>query len=78
MSKIEVGQRVIIVKAEGHTIGKAKLLLRDPHPEHIGKSGIIISVDEADKIPRIRLDDGTELSGSECWWQPSRINKKGE
>ena len=61
---MKVGDKVVIVKAEGCTIGK--LPLRDPHPEHIGKCGTIIKIE--DGMPHIKLDDGTELEGYECWW----------
>ena len=69
--KYRVGDRVMIIKAEGYTIGKDKLPLRDPHPEHIGKSGTIIAIDNEDNMPHIKLDDGTKLLGCDCWWQPS-------
>ena len=65
--KYEVGTRVVIVKAEGHAIGRSKLPLKDPHPEHIGKSGTITAIDD-DRMPHITLDDGTELEGCDCWW----------
>jgi len=65
----KVGDKVIIVKAEGQTIGRDKIPLRDPHPEHIGKGGVITAVDSEDGMPHIRLDNGTELLGCECWWQ---------
>ena len=71
--KYKVGDRVIIVKAEGTTIGKMKIPLRDPHPEHIGKSGTIVAIDEEDGMPHIKLDDGTELEGGDCWWQPKGV-----
>lgn len=64
----KVGDRVVIVKAEGHTIGRAKIPLKDPHPEHIGKLGSITTIDSDDNMPHIRLDDGTVLLGCECWW----------
>ena len=65
--EIKVGTRVQIVKAEGLGL---KLPLRDPHPEHIGKKGVIAGVDESDGMPKIQLDDGTTLFGYECWWEP--------
>lgn len=67
--KFKVGDRIKIVKAEGHTIGKGKIPLRDPHPEHIGKSGTIVAIDGEDGMPYIRLDDGTKLEGGDCWWR---------
>ena len=65
----KVGDRVIIVKAEGSVIGKAKLPLRDPYPEYIGKRGNITAIDGEDGMPCITLDNGTILFGYECWWQ---------
>lgn len=74
--KFKVGDRIIIVKAEGTTLGKAKLPLRDPHPEHIGKSGTITAIDGDDGMPHIKLDDGVEILGCECWWQPVTPHKQ--
>lgn len=59
-----VGDRVVIVRAEGSYF--KGIPMRDPHPEHIGKKGIIVELD--DGMPTIRLDDGTILRGYECWW----------
>ena len=45
--------------------------MADPHPEHIGKLGIITEDTDDNGLqcsPYIRLDDGTELRGYECWW----------
>lgn len=69
-----VGDRIIIVKAEGKTIGELNIPLKDPHPELIDCEGTIVSIDEDDAMPRIRLDSGIELEGCECWWQ----KKEGE
>ena len=67
-----VGMRVRIAQAEGRTM--AGIPLRDPHPEHIAKLGTIIAEEELTGwgfgIPVIKLDDGTVLRGSECWWEP--------
>ena len=70
--KYKVGDRVIVVKAEGHTIGEDKIPLADPHPEHIGKIGTITAIDSDDDMPHITLDDGIELLGCECWWEKSK------
>lgn len=67
--KYKVGDRVEIVKAEGMTIGNAKLPLKDPHPEHIGKRGIIFKIDKDDNMPHIELDNGVKLLGCDCWWR---------
>ena len=62
----KVYDRVVILRAEGYKMGSSKIPLKDPHPEHIGKKGIIAELD--DGMPHIILDDGTELDGCECWW----------
>ncbi len=48
----------------------------NPHPEHIGKFGTIIgeeNVGNGYSTPRIKLDDGTVLTGAECWWEPVKM-----
>lgn len=60
-----VGDRVIILRAEGYVMGSSKIPLKDPHPEHIGKTGELIGIEDGIKI---LLNDGTKLDGSECWW----------
>jgi len=66
-TEIAAGMRVEIAKADGSTLGG--LSLHDPHPEHIGKQGTIVEVDEDDGMPKIQLDDGVVLYGYECWWR---------
>ena len=63
----KVGDSVVIVKAEGYTMGSTRIPLKDPYPEHLGKVGVIQSLD--DTMPHIVLEDGTELDGCECWWR---------
>ncbi|MEE9569299.1 MAG: hypothetical protein V3W37_07935 [Candidatus Binatia bacterium] len=70
--------RVRIVQASGTFLsdiyhGSEGVALRDPHPEHIGKEGRIVAWAEG-ASPLIRLDDGTELWGSECWWEPIKAD----
>lgn len=60
-----VGKRVVIVRAEGIPFS-GSITMRDPHPEHVGKLGRVIA--EGDLSVQIRLDDGTLLYGSQCWW----------
>lgn len=60
-----VGKRVVIVRAEGMPFS-GSITMRDPHPEHVGKLGRVIA--EGDLSVQIRLDDGTLLYGSQCWW----------
>ena len=67
------GTVVVIVRAEGQTLadlfpGARPVGLRDPHPEHIGKRGVIVGATESG-VPIIELGDGTLLQGSECWWR---------
>lgn len=48
----------------------------NPHPEHVGKFGTIIgeeNVGNGYSTPKIRLDDGTLLTGAECWWEPVKM-----
>lgn len=64
----KVGQRVRICPV--------KPPARQPHPEHEGKEGVITG--EENVMPKsmkpfytpiITLDDGTILSGTDCWWE---------
>ena len=58
---------------EGKTVLDGTAVGADPHPEHIGKFGTIIGEDQVGggyTTPRIKLDDGTILTGAECWWEP--------
>ena len=59
------GDRVVIVRAEGHSIGSTRIPLKDPYPKHIGKVGEITSIEPVE----ILLEDGTKLAGCECWWR---------
>jgi hypothetical protein len=45
---------------------------RNPHPEHIGKVGVITSLRkiEGHLSPVITLTDGSVVGGWECWWEP--------
>ena len=64
----KVGDRVVIVRAGGTCWpDDHRLVRRDPHPEHLGKTGVITKLLE-DKMPIIRLSDGIELEGCDCWW----------
>lgn len=43
----------------------------NPHPEHVGKQGIITSIRniEGTLSPVITLQDGSVVGGWECWWE---------
>lgn len=72
---IPVGLRIKIVSAEGKAIGE-NMIGADPHPEHVGKYGTVVGemeVGNGHTTPYIRLDDGTMLTGAECWWEPVRM-----
>jgi hypothetical protein len=45
----------------------------NPHPEHIGKLGVITSIRmvEGTQSPVIELVDGAVVGGWECWWEPA-------
>lgn len=43
------------------------------NPKHLGKMGYIIGEQPMAGgyvTPKIKLDDGTILTGAECWWEP--------
>lgn len=68
-----VGLRIRIVDAtkSKEIIGQYRPV--NPHPEHIGKLGTIIGSEDCGNgysTPQIRLDDGTLITGAECWWEP--------
>jgi hypothetical protein len=65
----KVGQAVRIV--DGALAGAG---LKNPHPEHIGKLGIISKITrvQGTLTPIITLEDGTEVGGWECWWEPTK------
>lgn len=70
-----IGLRIRIVKVAGKDIGHG-YTGADPHPEHIGKCGTIVGEENAGggyTTPRIKLDDGTMLMGTECWWEPIKM-----
>lgn len=67
-----VGIRIRIVDVTKHNATR-NMQYNNPHPEHIGKLGTIIGEEDCGEglsTPRIRLDDGTVLTGAECWWEP--------
>ena len=69
-----IGTRIIIVQANGHTLdelspGALPVQLKDPTPENIEKRGEIIGELYESQIPVIRLEDGTVLTGGDCWWR---------
>ena len=67
----KVGTKVVVLKTVGKVVemDNTKVVLNDPHPEHIGKKGIIIGFHpELSSSPEIQLEDGTILFGYECWW----------
>jgi len=64
----QIGDEVVIMKAEGYVLGSTRIPLKDPHPEHLGKVGRITRLEEG-LSPHIVLTDGTELDGCECWWR---------
>jgi len=68
---LPLGTRVRITRASG-TVFSGEALRADPFPEHCGKEGEIVKYVSFDRYetPLIRLDDGTELRGYECWWEP--------
>lgn len=72
----KVGDRIVIVKAEGRTIGRLNISLRDPHPELVDCEGTIIAVDKGDGMPHIHLDNGIELAGCECWWKIKQCSRR--
>lgn len=66
------GLRIQIAQAEGGDFHG--YTMHDPNPEYAGKLGIItedIDDDGQECSPYIRLDDGTELRGYDCWWEPA-------
>jgi len=69
-----IGMRVKIVQAAGKAVLGGVAIGADPHPELIGKYGSIIGEIDIDGCghitPQIKLDDGTMLTGAECWWEP--------
>lgn len=69
--KYKVGDRVVIVKAEGTQFGDTGITCKDPTPEHTGKCGKIIQAGDIEKGIEllIELEDGTILKGSDCWWK---------
>lgn len=50
-----------------------KMRTPDESKPHIGKQGTAHL--ENEYSVRIRLDDGSELMGSECWWVPMETPK---
>lgn len=65
--------KIIDVSRQTKTFGSQQMQLVNPHPEHVGKFGTIIGEEDCGSglsTPRIRLDDGTVLTGAECWWEP--------
>ena len=69
--KFPSGTRIRLAKASG-TVFSGEVLRADPFPQHCGKEGQIVKYVSFDRYetPLIRLDDGTELRGHECWWEP--------
>lgn len=62
-----VGLRVKIVDGS-----KTSSHFNNPHPELIGKLGYIskaVNI-EGHMSPLITLDNGQEIGGWECWWEP--------
>jgi hypothetical protein len=68
MSDWKIGQRV--------RIPAVNRPMRQPYPENEGKLGTITGTEPIEifgeklDVPVITLDDGTELRGYECWWEP--------
>lgn len=52
---------------------------RNPHPEHIGKQGVItrMRIIEGHASPVITLSDGAVVGGWECWWEPLELPRGG-
>lgn len=69
--KVPPGTRVRIARASGEPFN-GDVVKSDPFPEHCGKEGEIVKYVSFGRYetPLIRLDDGTELRGYECWWEP--------
>ncbi len=65
--ELKIGDEVVILRAKGYVLGSTGIPLKDPHPEHLGKVGIITSIDNG--VPRIILYDGVVLEGCDCWWR---------
>lgn len=65
-----LGLRIRIV--DGGKLQMGDFVGTNPHPEHIGKLGTVIAERDicGTQVPEIKLDDGTQLSGAECWWEP--------
>jgi hypothetical protein len=66
-----VGLRIRIVDGGKNQMGD--FVGTNPHPEHVGKSGTIVGEENCGgghTTPVIKLDDGTRLTGAECWWEP--------
>jgi len=83
----KIGQRVFLPEVSGmapfiETTDGDKFFRSQPHSEAVGKFGVIISHEtvrigrHAISVPVIRLDDGQELRGYECWWQPCKEDHK--
>ena len=66
MTHPDVGKFVKIVD-----ITKQNPAYGNPHPEHIGKQGVITSMRmiEGHASPVITLSDGAVVGGWECWWE---------
>ena len=69
--KVPPGTRVRIARAS-ETVFSGEVLRSDPFPEHCGKEGVLVRYVAFGRYetPLIHLDDGTELRGYECWWEP--------
>jgi hypothetical protein len=62
--KYPVGTRIVILDVDGMIYHG--LPIKTGHPEHVGKHGTLVSWQ--DGIPLLKLDDGNEVEGCECWW----------
>lgn len=65
MEKYPVSTRIVILNVDG-MIYHGLLIRTGPHPEYVGKHGALVSWE--DGVPLLRLDDGSQLEGCECWW----------
>ena len=59
--------RIIDVDGTGHKVGPFLSRTPEKSKPHIGKDGL---AERVGADVRITLDDGTELFGYECWWEP--------
>lgn len=59
-----------ILDVDGVEMHNMVLATPEVSKPHVGKEGEIVGEDPDWGSPLIRLDDGTELYGYECWWEP--------